>query len=285
MSQVTSPAAAASQLIFTSPCAPTACHFANSMPVKPSEGGARKEAGSISRKRPLRSKSCASTAEIVAPASCAPRGRAMATGSGWTRPPERSMTGRSGAARSRARTIAGITGVSGAEVQQHPVAAERSRELPGRRWKLRLLHGLLQRLIEEGVAGFLLELVLQDAAVGPDVREHRSGEIQPLALGDHGRYDVVLEDRVVDRGEVGVTLFGGGRGSLRRSGRGSGALRIGLLARFRRSPPRGARQRAVHQLAAGRLALRRRGRRPRRERRGGEGRPRRGGRRRRFLAR
>src|SRR6267143_390008 len=211
-----------SQLVFTSAWAPTACHFGKSITVSPSPGGARNEAGSRRRNRPLRSKSWARTAWIVAPASCAPAGGAMASGKGWTRPPERSITGRSAAASSRARRKAEVTGISRSEVQDDAAVAERAGQIGRRRRKLRLLDRELQRLIEERVAGLLLDLVLDDAAVGPDVRQHGGGEVEAFALRDHRRHHVLLEDRVVHRGEIGVAfLDAGGGDSLRGSSFGS----------------------------------------------------------------
>src|SRR5882724_10820845 len=281
MSQTTS-VPDSSQLVFTRAWAPTACHFGKSITVSPSPGGARNEAGSRSRKRPLRSKSWARTAWIAEPASCAPTGGAMASGNGWTRPPERSITGRSGAASSRARSKAEVTRISRSEVQDDAAVAERARQIGGRRRELRLLDRELQRLIEERVAGLLLDLVLEDAAVGPDVRQHGGGEVEPLALRDHRRHHVLFEDRVVHRGEVGVAFLGAGGGALRGAGRRSSPLRVRRLLRFRGRFPCGAGQRPVHHLLPGGLApLRSRWRRPGRGDRGSGARSRG----RRFLAR
>src|SRR6267143_304873 len=272
-----------SQLIFTSAWAPTACHFGKSITVNPSPGGARNEAGSRSRNRPLRSKSWTSTAWIAAPASCGPTGGAMASGNGWIRPPERSITGRSGAASSRARRKAEVTRISRSEVKDDAAVAERARQIGRWRRELRLLDRELQRLIEERVAGLLLDLVPEDAAVGPDVRQHRGGQVEPLALRDHRRHDVLFEDRVVHRGEVRVAFLGGGGGALRRAGRGSGPLRVRGLLRFRARLPCRPGQRPVHHLLPGRLAPlgSRRRRRPGRGDRGSGARGRGG--RRRFL--
>src|SRR6266850_1426041 len=225
MSQTTS-VPDSSQLAFTSAWAPTACHFGKSITVSPSPAAARNEAGSRSRKRPLRSKSWTSTAWIGAPASCAPTGGAMASGNGWTRPPERSITGRSGAASSRAKRKAEVTGISRSEVQDDAAVAERARQIGGRRRELRLLDRELERLIEEFVAGLLLDNVPEDAAVGPDVCQHGGGEVEPLALRDHRRHHVLFQDRVVHRGEVGVAFLGAGGGALRGAGRRSGPLRV-----------------------------------------------------------
>src|ERR1700704_3333343 len=209
----------------------------------------------------------------------------MASGNGWTRPPERSITGRSGAASSRARRKAEVTGISRSEVQDDAAVAERARQIGRRRRELRLLDRELERLIEERIAGLLLDLVLEDAAVGPDVREHGGGEVEPLALRDHGGHHVLFEDGVVHRGEVGVALLGAGGGTLHGARRRSGPLRVRGLLRFRGRLPCRAGQRPVHHLLPGRLAPlgSRRRRSPCRGDRGSGACGR--GRRRRFLAR
>ena len=75
------------------------------MLVRPSVGLARNEAGSSSLNSPLRSKSCESTDCTAMPASWTPSGRAIASGYAWTRPPERSITGRSAASSNASKKI------------------------------------------------------------------------------------------------------------------------------------------------------------------------------------
>src|SRR5205085_8359598 len=66
--------------------------------------------------------------------------------------------------RSRAdRLRAGARGRgSWAEVEHHAAVAKRARQIGRRSGEAGLLDGELQRLVEEAVAGFLLELVLED---------------------------------------------------------------------------------------------------------------------------
>src|SRR5207302_9110085 len=104
----------------------------------------------------------------------------MASGSGWMRPPERSITGRSTAASVSASTKARFMGRSRSEIQEYAVVAQRAGQAGRRRRQPGLLDREIEGLIEECVAGLLLEFVperSEERRVGKECRYRVGGVV------------------------------------------------------------------------------------------------------------